>query len=262
MTEDTTQELTQEEQALLEECTTVIHGHLDSFIPMGKALLTIKDKKLYRGTPGMTFERYTFEVFNFDNRQTAYNYIHAYLVHAAIAGQGYEVVPTVASQCRPLYKYVDTNGAGTPELYAVWEHAVGIMQKSGKKRVTVAMVNSAIDARRAPAVKPPSGAGGLNEDEGTDEEVQASERVNLPPEVDNAELTRLRAALLAAKQENTVLNQHNVNLSGELLAARSNKGVEDPLFKSMLKAGYRVLVQQDKDKARIKEINQLFAQFQ
>lgn len=94
-----TQVLTALEQNELERCEVVIKQGLETFIEVGQALLTIREKRLYRLEFG-TFEDYCRDRWGMEKSQT-YRLIDAAKVIDNISPIG-ELLPKTESQARPL----------------------------------------------------------------------------------------------------------------------------------------------------------------
>lgn len=94
-----TQLLTASEQNELERCEVVIKQGLETFIEVGQALLTIREKRLYRLEFG-TFEDYCLDRWGMKRRQ-AYRFIDASVVVANVSNWT-QNLPQTESQARPL----------------------------------------------------------------------------------------------------------------------------------------------------------------
>jgi hypothetical protein len=92
--------LSRTEEGLLKEQEGVIEKGLNNFLEVGKALLTIRDKRLYRGEHG-TFEEYCRTKWGF-SKTAANRYISASNVNANLIEVDTEVLPTSEAQFRPL----------------------------------------------------------------------------------------------------------------------------------------------------------------
>ncbi len=100
MNAELTKQLSTEEQNELERCEVVIRQGLETFVEVGTALMTIRDKRLYRAGFG-TFEDYCREQWGM-----ARNYANKMIAATAVVsniGMG-TIVPTTESQARPLTK--------------------------------------------------------------------------------------------------------------------------------------------------------------
>lgn len=93
--------LSVEEQHELERCEVVIKQGLETFIEVGQALMTIRDKRLYRATFG-TFEDYCRDQWGI-HRGTAYRMIDAASVISNLSPVG-DKLPQSERQARPLTK--------------------------------------------------------------------------------------------------------------------------------------------------------------
>ena len=90
--------LTPEEEQLLASCEQTIEEKLKDFYDVGRALLTIQDRKLYRASY-RTFAQYCRERWDF-SRTHGYRNIHAWQSYQLVAHS--EVAPTSERQLRPL----------------------------------------------------------------------------------------------------------------------------------------------------------------
>lgn len=147
----TAAELTPIETAKLENLEIVITNGLQSFLDVGRALLQIRDERLYRLTH-TTFEAYSHERWGMTPQ-------HANrLATAATIVESLEPIgstPTNESQVRPLAKLpVEERGAA-------WQEAVTI--SAGKP--TAAIVEKIVEKRKAPQAKAKAVEKGLVEDD-------------------------------------------------------------------------------------------------
>ena len=86
----------------LERCEVVIKQGLQTFIEVGQALMTIKEKRLYR-IGFKTFEDYCVGRWAF-KRSEAYRLIDASVVISNLSPMG-ELLPNNERQVRPPYKF-------------------------------------------------------------------------------------------------------------------------------------------------------------
>lgn len=98
---DDCNDLTELEQLELETCEKDIESGIKSFYQVGKALLNIRDKQLYRETH-TTFADYCLERWDIP-RSTAYQFIDAAVVIENVRNCGH-FLPANEAQARPLVK--------------------------------------------------------------------------------------------------------------------------------------------------------------
>ena len=128
--------LTEAERAELETCEEAVRKGLSIFIEVGRALVTIRDKKLYRGTD-KTFEDYCANRWGFQ-RLYAYRLMKAAVVMDNLfpIGNKTKLLPTCEAQVRPLFDL-------EPEqAQAAWEKAVN-QAESKHQAVTAKLVADA-----------------------------------------------------------------------------------------------------------------------
>lgn len=126
--------LTVVETAKLENLEVVVAGGLKSFVEVGRALLQIRDDRLYRATH-MVFEEYCQERWDM-SRQRASQLIGAAGVVDAVSTI-VDTVPTNEAQVRPLTKLPEEERA------AAWKEAV----KVSKGKPTAAVVAQVVASR-------------------------------------------------------------------------------------------------------------------
>jgi len=131
--------LTVIEQTELEQLETTISNGLQTFVEVGKALLAIRDCKLYRGGYS-TFENYCQQRWGFSNE-----YARLHMRAAEVIGNLSEsptivgVLPVTESQARPLTKL-------EPDLQPIaWQQAV---ETAPNGKVTAAHVEATVQQFR------------------------------------------------------------------------------------------------------------------
>jgi len=129
------------ERAALTDCEATIERGLQTFVEVGTALLTIRDRRLYRAQY-KTFEDYCQERWGM-SRPRAYQMIDA----AAVVGTLSTIVdkvPTTESQARPLTQL-------PPEVQpVVWQRAV---ETAPEGKVTAAHVQAAVNEYKNPVLQ-------------------------------------------------------------------------------------------------------------
>ena len=135
-----TLDLTGHEQRLLRSCEEIIKEGLETFYVVGRALMTIRDQKLYRAEYS-AFEDYCRERWDMSRRH-AYRYIAATRVFDHITPSS--VMPTRESQIRPLLKLPEDR------WQKAWEEAIAY---AGSGRVAARHVE-AIVSGTPPASRP------------------------------------------------------------------------------------------------------------
>ena len=119
-----------DERNELERCEVVIRQGLETFIEVGQALTTIRDKRLYRIEFG-TFEDYCSTKWALERRQ-AYRLMDASKVIENVS-HGTQTLPTSERQARPLTSF-------EPEIQLeAWKEVVHQSQETGKP-ITAATV--------------------------------------------------------------------------------------------------------------------------
>ena len=120
------------EKATLEECEAVIEKGWVTFVEVGRGLMTIRDRRLYR-TIHPTFEAYCLEKWHYQ-KSHAYRLIAAAEVIECLSPIGDIPRPTHESQIRPL--------AGLPpdQVVSVWKEAIA---KASGAEVTAKLVRKA-----------------------------------------------------------------------------------------------------------------------
>ena len=120
----------------LERCEVVIKQGLDTFIEVGQALLTIRDKRLYRAS-FKTFEEYCGDRWGM-SRKRAYDMLAASQVLSNLSPIG-DILPQTESQVRPLTTLA-------PELQPIaWQKAV---EAAEGKPVTAKVVQHVVNELR------------------------------------------------------------------------------------------------------------------
>lgn len=94
--------LTIQESQQLERCEVVIKQGLETFVEVGQALMTIRDKRLYRADFG-TFDDYCRDRWGIA-RRTVYQYIDASSVVENVRHGAQSTLPVNERQARPLTK--------------------------------------------------------------------------------------------------------------------------------------------------------------
>jgi len=269
-------ELSKEEKKELSACKSVVTRHLKSFLTAGKALHVINTKALYRDEAGTTFEEYVKTVFGFNNRQSAYRFINAYLVVDKLKSLGFGVLPDRESQCRHLTTYLE---GGDKELIDLWDKVIARMQDDGIG-LTAPLIKSVITAKGGSAccqdtdIDDPNstirGTTNNNNDKGTNKASNNTYGANKASE-EAAQTTALLRAALKASQDRTKQAQERASkLTAELNKIRRDqqgglsKYKDSGLYKELLKAGYKTLsktMHSDKggSDAQLKALNALYA---
>lgn len=93
--------LTHDERLLLDRCEKEISAGLKVFYQVGVALMTIRDRRLYRASY-RTFDQYLLERWHF-RRAHGYRLIDAVEPYQVVTAHS-EVAPTAERQLRPLQK--------------------------------------------------------------------------------------------------------------------------------------------------------------
>lgn len=115
--------LTPEEERLLASCEQTIEEKLKDFYDVGRALLTIQKRKLFRASY-RTFAQYCRERWDF-SRAHGYRNIHAWQSYQLVAHS--EVAPTSERQLRSLDNL-------EPEQWPeAWENATSLAKAEGSK---------------------------------------------------------------------------------------------------------------------------------
>jgi hypothetical protein len=124
-----------EESHELERCEVVIKQGLNTFIEVGQALRTIKEKRLYR-ISFKTFEDYCVGMWAF-KRSEAYRLIDASVVISNLSPIG-DILPKTESQTRPLTSL-------EPEIQKeVWKEVVKQSEET-RQPITAAKVQSVVN---------------------------------------------------------------------------------------------------------------------
>jgi len=124
-----------EESHELERCEVVIKQGLNTFIEVGQALRTIKEKRLYR-ISFKTFEDYCVGMWAF-KRSEAYRLIDASVVISNLSPIG-DILPKTESQTRPLTSL-------EPEIQKeVWKEVVKQSEET-MQPITAARVQSVVN---------------------------------------------------------------------------------------------------------------------
>ena len=156
-------ELTQPEADTLDKCEMVIEKGIKTFVQVGKALLTIRDDRLYRTTYG-TFEDYCQQRWQLA-RATAYQLVDAAQVDDALnaVDQPMSAIadipkPANEAQARPLAKLLPKPTASPVErdqakreVRDTWRAAVESAPRGpdGQPKVTAAHVAETVARRTA-----------------------------------------------------------------------------------------------------------------
>lgn len=112
-----------DERNELERCEVVIKQGLETFIEVGQALMTIRDKRLYR-IEFTTFEDYCRDKWAI-SRRSAYQYIEASNAIENVR-HGAQILPTTERQARPLTSL-------EPEIQReAWKEVVQQSQATGQ----------------------------------------------------------------------------------------------------------------------------------
>lgn len=126
--------LTVTEVAKLENFELVIHDGLKSFVDVGRALMEIRDGRLYRETH-MNFESYCQEKWGM-SRQRAHQFIDSSAVVESLSTIADVTPPQNESQARPLTRLEPS------DQVVVWQEAVDTAPDG---KVTAAHVQSVVD---------------------------------------------------------------------------------------------------------------------
>lgn len=133
-------DLTTREQQLLRSCEETISDGLGKFYAVGKALLTIRDERLYRAKYS-SFEEYSRERWGM-RRRSADRFIAAKRIVDQLSSSS--VIPSTESQIRPLIKVPED------KISEIWEQAIA---NAGHGRVTARHVDAVV--RGTPSVLKP-----------------------------------------------------------------------------------------------------------
>jgi hypothetical protein len=137
-----TGELTKTETASLADCEQIIERGMATFIDVGRALLQIRDKRLYRGAHA-SFEAYCKERWDFDqsygHRMANSAKVVEVLEHSPI---GKSHLPTCEAQVRPL------TALEPSEVPDVWREVV---DRAGKERITAKLVDEVVKWWKSPS---------------------------------------------------------------------------------------------------------------
>lgn len=163
-------ELTHPEQGRLIACEATIERGLKTFTEVGKALITIRDERLYRATHA-TFEEYCEQRWQI-SRQRAYQLLDAAEVRQAILSTTVDeinsepsVLPANEAQARPLTKLLpnpmaepEVKAAAEQEIREVWAEAVQTAPRDtdGKPKVTARHVEETVARHTEPEPAPTS----------------------------------------------------------------------------------------------------------
>lgn len=124
----------------LERLEGVIHRNIQSFYEVGKALMEIRDRELYRLKNGgnyRTFEQYCREVWSIERRR-AYQFIDSAKVIGNVNQGTQNVIPSSERQTRPLSKL-------DPEQQReAWQEAV---ETAPEGKVTAAHVEKVVNQK-------------------------------------------------------------------------------------------------------------------
>lgn len=131
------------ERGELEKQEKVIREGMQTFVEVGKALATIRDKKLYR-EEYKTFEKYCEQKWGF-KRARAYQLIESAGIAAKVSTSGRQKQPTSERQTRPLKELPEN------ERSEAWEEA---QQEAGGKEPTGKQVEEVVARRRQPEPEP------------------------------------------------------------------------------------------------------------
>ena len=138
-------QLTIVEESRLEQLESTIDRGLKTFVEVGKALLEIRDSRLYRETFG-TFEDYCRDRWGMERRQ-AYRLIDASNAVANVS-HGTQTLPTSERQARPL------TSLEPEQQREVWAEVVGTHEP---KEITAAVVKETVERITKPHVAHNSG---------------------------------------------------------------------------------------------------------
>ncbi len=125
------QQLTAPEREQLEACENTIRHHFETFAEAGKALQTIRDKRLYRETH-LTFEEYCRRKWEMSKTQA--NRLIASFRVTEVVGSVSGPAPASESQVRPL------TVLNPSTQKKVWEKVVQQAKKEGQE-ITAKMVS-------------------------------------------------------------------------------------------------------------------------
>lgn len=121
----------------LEKLEQIIQRNIQSFYEVGKALMEIRDRELYRLKNGgnyRTFEQYCKDQWSIA-RRTAYQFIDSAKVLENVRNCA-QVIPATESQTRPLSQIKDPD-----QQREAWERAV---ETAPEGKVTAAHVNKVV----------------------------------------------------------------------------------------------------------------------
>lgn len=120
------QQLSAQEQTELDFCERIIQEGLDTFVQVGHALWTIREKRLYRGYGWQRFEDYVSDKWGMSARHAHRLCQAAEITRNLSAADARFLLPATESQTRPL--------AGlTPEFAArCWQEALVTAPEDGK----------------------------------------------------------------------------------------------------------------------------------
>lgn len=265
--------LTVDEKKELSTCRATVTKHLKSFLPAGKALHVINSKGLYRDEAGTTFEEFAKSAFGFNNRQSAYRFINAYLVVEKLKSLGFDVLPDRESQCRHLTVYLEDQTG--EKLSALWNKVIASMLEKGTG-LTAPLIKAACTSenrKEGTSNGPQSGTGGTSggdEGKGTGKDPKGKENTNNAPDESQETIALLRAELKASQERTKQAQEKASKLLGELnKLQREQQGKESKykgsgLYKELVRAGYKTLSQTmhpDKggDEELMKALNALYA---
>ena len=171
------------EKARLKELEAIVEQGLQTFYEVGKALMEIQEKKLYRETY-KTFEAYCQNKWSIAKR-TAYQYISGAKVVEILCAIAHKI-PTKENQVRPL------NGL-TPELQSeIWQEAVALAPDGVP---TGALVKRLVEERKSPGTKSVSSGEAFS-----DLEKLRLENKNLKEQIKQNALERERRAAEVANE--------------------------------------------------------------
>lgn len=135
--------LTADEREELAGCEALIRNGFQSFVTVGRALATVRDKRLYRETHA-TFDRYCREKWQIQ-RAYAYRLLGAAAVVDRLSPIGDTAPsPQNESQVRPLI------GLAPDQIQAAWKNAVAAAKGKG---VTARLVAKAAEQFRPAEIK-------------------------------------------------------------------------------------------------------------
>jgi hypothetical protein len=126
----------------LESCESVIRAGLNTFVEVGTALMTIRDKRLYRASHG-TFEDYCREKWGM-KQSRAYQMMDAAATVASLKSSTIVELPANEAQARPLTRVPSEQRA------EVWQ-TVEATAPDGK--ITAAHVQNVVDVYRLHGIR-------------------------------------------------------------------------------------------------------------